>query len=149
MWLEVRQRDFTTDHFLVDSNALIVIGRVPSTYVVFLDQVASVAVFCDSFDMKRGMYVAMPRNSRNSSASSGFHMRQMSTIRAGSRHTQFASNSKPKNHSLLVLILHLSPLKISPCGMLRCRLHQLIEVGVVFLFGRPEHSYIICDADTA
>ena len=34
-------------------------------------------------------------------------------------------------------------------AMLLCRPHQLMEVGVMFLFGTPEHSYIICYADGA
>ena len=100
--------------------------RVPSTYVVFLDQVASVAVFCDSFGMKRGIHVAMPRNSCNSSPSSGFQAKE----------PQLAC-------------LDSAFVAIDDQPMLRCRLYQLIEVGVVFLFGRPEHSYIICNDDSA
>ena len=50
-------------------------------------------MFADRFCMNGDMWVAMPRNSCSSSASAGFVILRMSSIRAGSEWTPFALNT--------------------------------------------------------
>ena len=93
------------------------------------------------------MYVAIPRNSRNSVEFAGLPICSMSLVHFGSGCAPPASKTRPKNFMDLTLDLTLVDVEDQPVWS--CCLHQVVKVSVVLGFVFAEDTHIIRDTHSA